>query len=490
MKRILKILGLVLALPLVLVIGFALWAGYQIVANKPSDDARHIASKADFLKGIASRAAGRKDAPRPNVVIIYYDDMGFGDLGFTGSKAIRTPNIDKLASQGVVLSNYHSPSPVCSPSRAGLLTGRLPPRAAVPEVIFPSDSPIRLANYASGNGNRLPAEEITIPEVLKADGYRTGMIGKWHLGDHAPYLPGNFGFDSFYGARYSNDMKPFAIFRNDRIEVPAPADQSQLNGHYTREAVSFITQSTATKAPFLLYFAHNFPHQPLAAPKDQLGRSVAGLYGDVVEGLDDGLGEIVGALEATGQLDNTIIILTSDNGPWYQGSAGHARGRKGQSFEGGTHVPFVIHWPAGLAGGRTIPAMAMGTDILPTLFDWIGLPLPQDRRIDGSSLRPLLTGKSDKAHDFTYFYAGNLLAAVSDGRFKYFPKQPYIYTPGNARLAFATQEGPWLFDLSVDPDESYNVEMKHPEAAARLKAAAEARNADMASNPRGWAGPG
>lgn len=206
----------------------------------------------------------------------------------------------------------------------------------------------------------------------------------------------------------------------------------------------------------------------------------------MVEGLDDGVGEIVGALKATGQLDNTILILTSDNGPWYQGSPGQARGRKGQSFEGGTHVPFIIHWPKGIAGKRVIPAMAMGTDIMPSLFDWIGLPLPQDRMIDGSSLRSLLEGKSDKAHDFTYFYAGNLLAAISDGRFKYFAKQPYLYTTSNSRLVISSQQGPWLFDLSVDPDESYNVTMKYPEAAGRLKAALEARNDNMASNPRGW----
>lgn len=273
MSRAFKILGLALAFPLACILGFALYAGYQILTNKPSDDADRIASKASYLKTLASRAAGRTDIPRPNVVIIFYDDLGYGDFGFTGSKAIRTPNIDALASDGVVLSNYHSASPVCSPARAALLTGRLPPRAAVPEVLFPSDSPIRLALYAGGNGNHLPAEEVTIADVLKADGYRTGMIGKWHLGDHAPYLPNQFGFDSFYGVRYSNDMKPFAIYRNDVLEVPAPADQTQINALYTGEAISFIQQSATDKSPFFLYFAHNFPHQPLAVPKDQ-GRPV------------------------------------------------------------------------------------------------------------------------------------------------------------------------------------------------------------------------
>ena len=486
MQRAFKILGLILALPLALILGFVLWAAFKIVANKPSDDHYHIASKAAYLKSIASGTNNRKDANMPNVVIIFYDDMGYGDLGFTGSKAIRTPNIDRLASDGVVFSNYHSASAVCSPSRAALLTGRLPPRAGVPEVIFPRDSSIRLALYAKGNANNLPSEEITISEVLQADGYRTGMIGKWHLGDHAPYLPNQFGFESFYGTHYSNDMAPLAIYRNTKVEVPSPVDQTRIDELYTGEAVSFIQQSTKNGSPFFLYFAHNSPHQPLAVPKNQEGRSAAGLYGDVVEKLDDGVGDIVSALNANGQLENTIIILTSDNGPWYQGSAGQSRGRKGQTFEGGMRVPFLIHWPAGLAGKRIIPAMVMGTDIMPTLFDWIGLRLPQDRVIDGSSIRPLLEGKADTVHDFTYFYTGSFLSAISDGRFKYFPKQPYVYTISNSYWGIPSQEGPWLFDLTVDPNESYNVSMKYPQDAARLKAALEVRNRAMKENLRGW----
>ena len=200
MKRLLKTIGLVLALPLLLIFGYIAWTGLRIVANKPSDDAAHMAAKAEYLKKIATLAAERANSRLPNVLIIYYDDLGYGDLGFTGGTAIKTPNIDALARSGVVLSNYHSPSPVCSPSRAGMLTGRLPPRAGVPDVTFQTGNPISYSIYADGFGNRLPAEEITIADVLKADGYRTGMIGKWHLGDRAPSLPNRFGFDSFYGA--------------------------------------------------------------------------------------------------------------------------------------------------------------------------------------------------------------------------------------------------------------------------------------------------
>lgn len=486
MKRALKITGLILLLPVLAVLAFVLWAGGRAVLNEAGDDPDHIASKSAYLREIAATAIGRRTTQRPNILIIYYDDLGYGDLGFTGSKAIRTPNIDALARDGVVLSNYHSPSPVCSPSRAGLLTGRLPPRAAVPDVLHPSDSPIRLINYATGFANRLPAEEITMADVLKADGFRTGMIGKWHLGDIAPSLPGNFGFDSFYGAHYSNDMAPFALYRGDRVEVAAPADQTQLNESYTREAQKFIAAQQPTAAPFFLYFAHNFPHQPLFVPKAQAGRSAAGLYGDVIEGLDDGVGHIVETLKQTGQYDNTIIILTSDNGPWYQGSSGQQRGRKGQTFEGGMRVPFLIHWPAGVAGNRTVSAMAMGTDIMPTLFDWLGLPLPKDRKIDGSSLRALLEGKSGSAHAITYFYASTELMAVSDGRFKYHAAQPYSYVISNSRIAVPSTQGPWLFDLSVDPDESYDVATKYPETAAKLEAALNAKNEETKANPRGW----
>jgi arylsulfatase A-like enzyme len=312
------------------------------------------------------------------------------------------------------------------------------------------------------------------------------MVGKWHLGDVAPSLPNDMGFESYYGAHHSNDMHPFALWRNDKVEVADPADQNRLDALYTGEAVKFIASAENAERPFFLYFAHNFPHLPLHADPAQRGRSAAGLYGDVVETLDDGVGRIVGELKRTGQLDNTIIILTSDNGPWFEGSPGHARGRKGQTFEGGMHVPFVIHWPAGLRGGRTIDTMAMGTDVVPTLFDWIGLPLPRDRTIDGTSLRPLLEGKAPPVQRLTWFYAGKGLMAVSDGRFKYHPNQPYFYTTSNSNLPLPAPQGPWLFDLSVDPDESYNVAMKYPEVEARLKAALDSRNREMAANPRGW----
>lgn len=486
MKIWFKRLGLVFALPLLLMIGAILYVALKLAFFNQVDDKNHLAAKNAYLKEVVSTAPARPRTGRPNVLILFYDDLGFGDLGFTGSKAIKTFNIDALAKDGVQMGNFHAAAPVCSPSRAAMLTGRLPPHAGLPSVVFPSDSMMRLVNIMPGHNIRIPAEEITIADVLKADGYRTGMIGKWHIGDRAPSLPNNMGFESFYGARYSNDMKPFALYRNDKLEVKAPADQTNLDALYTGEAVRFIRGSAKSDKPFLLYFAHNFPHEPLNAPGHMTGKSAGGLYGDVIEGLDRGVGEIVTALKQSGAYDNTIIILTSDNGPWYEGSPGPNRGRKGQAFEGGVHVPFFIHWPKGLSGGRSVDSIAMGTDLFPTLLDWLTIPTPQDRAIDGKSLVPLLTGKTGSAHDIVYFYVGNKLIAVSDGRFKYHTRQPIVYVVGNQLFAPASHKGPWLFDLSVDGDESYDVSMKYPDQAKRLKAALDKRASEDARNLRAW----
>ncbi len=224
---------------------------------------------------------------------------------------------------------------------------------------------------------RLPAEEITLADLLKAAGYATGMVGKWHLGDRSPSLPNDMGFDSYFGAHYSNDMAPFALYANRDIAVAAPVDQRYLTERYTQAATGFIEQHA--QAPFFLYFAHNFPHDPLFVRKERSGTSKAGLYGDVVEELDDSVGAIVATLQRTGNLENTLIIISSDNGPWFLGDAGNQRGRKGNTFEGGMRVPFIAHWPAAIPAGRTEHAMAMGIDLLPTVLDLLQLPPPPDR---------------------------------------------------------------------------------------------------------------
>ncbi|GMA37615.1 hypothetical protein GCM10025876_38190 [Demequina litorisediminis] len=248
-----------------------------------------------------------------------------------------------------------------------------------------------------------------------------------------------------------------------------------------------IDKGAADDAPFFLYLAHHYPHEPLTTSEDNLGRSDAGLYGDVVEGLDDGIGRLVETLQETGELDNTLLIVTSDNGPWYQGSAGDHRGRKGSVYEGGFLVPFLAHWPAGLDGGRTIDAMTMGTDVFPTVLEWLGIAAPTDRKLDGSSMAGLIDGTSDAASEFYYFYSGLDLLAVSDGRFKYHAVTDYVDAPsGNADGLSVTAQGPWLFDLDADPGENYDVSARYPDVAAALKAEFERRTAEMDVNPRGW----
>ncbi|WP_062289389.1 sulfatase family protein [Demequina phytophila] len=480
-KRILKATGLTLALPGAAVVAGGGYVAVKSLTASPDNSPEHEESKADYLDALAGTTAS---GDAPNVLLVYYDDLGYGDLGFMGDTPIKTPNIDKLAENGVVLTNYHSPSAVCTPSRAAMLTGRLAPRAAVPDVLFPSDNPLAVMNKMSGSFG-LTQAEITMPDVLQAAGYQTGMIGKWHIGDTEGSLPNDFGFDTFLGARYSNDMTPFKIYRDNDVVVEE-VDQTKLDALYTDEAVKFVGDAAESDDPFFLYFAHNFPHEPLFAAEENEGRSDAGLYGDIVEGLDDGIGRIVDELEATGQLDNTIIMITSDNGPWYQGDAGDHRGRKGVINEGGMLVPFLAHWPAGLEGGQTLDTMTMGTDILPTLMDWLDIDAPTDRVLDGSSMAPLLAGEADSVSDFYYYYAGEKLIAVSDGRYKYYTEHPYLYGTSDLSFSVAQKKGPWLFDLATDPAEAYDVSAKHPEVVAELKAELERRDAEMAENPRGW----
>lgn len=487
MKKWLKRLGLVLTLPALLILGIALWAGYKVVSYGQNDNETHLAAKQDYLKSLSASVTKQNEgAKRPNIIFILYDDLGYGDFGATGSSAIKTPNIDTLAGDGVQLSNFYSPSPVCTPSRAGFLTGRHAPRAGLPDVVFPTGTAFSLVSKLSSSNNRLPAEEITIADMLKASGYRTGMIGKWHMGDRSPSLPNDFGFDQYYGALYSNDMTPFALYRNREIEVEAPADQTKMNALYTNEAKKFIEASVSGEQPFFLYFAHNFPHIPLFVPKDREGTSDAGLYGDVIESLDWGIGQLVDALKASGQYDNTIIIITSDNGPWYEGSAGPVRGRKGQTFEGGMRVPLIVHWPAGLQGGKIIEGMSMGTDLLPTLADWLQIPLPEDRIIDGRSVRAMLESGEETPHDYLYFFASDQLMAVRDTRFKYADERTLHYGPEPMAFAFGSKHGPWLLDMQVDPDESYNSSLRHPEEVQRLSDKLKAKRKEMEDNLRGW----
>jgi arylsulfatase A-like enzyme len=472
---------------LLLLVLLALFIGYRMATSGQADDAARLESKRDYLAQVSAHPVPARTAP--NIVFILYDDMGYGDIGAgaVGGTMIATPNIDQLAAGGVVLSDFHSPSPVCTPSRAGFLTGRLAPRAGLPNLVFPTGSLRDEVFHALANPDghvRLPAEEITLADLLKAAGYATGMVGKWHLGDRSPSLPNDLGFDSFFGALYSNDMQPFALWANREIAFDAPADQLHLTERYTEAATRFI--DAHTDRPFFLYFAHNFPHDPLSVRSERSGRSRAGLYGDVIEELDDSVGTIVAALKRSGRLDNTLIIISSDNGPWFLGDAGNQRGRKGNTFEGGMRVPFIAHWPARITPGRTEPAMAMGIDLLPTVLDLLQLPPPPDRLLDGRSILPVLTEGGPSPHDYLYYYDGEVLFAVRDQRFKYRGPAGVLYGTDQLPVGIAMAKKEWLLDLSGDPRESYDTSDHNPDELTRLRAAFEAKKRDMTDNPRGW----
>jgi arylsulfatase A-like enzyme len=456
-------------------------------------------------------------APRPNVVIIYCDDLGYGDLGIYGSRAIRTPNVDRLAAGGSRFTNYYACNAVCAPSRAGLLTGRYPFRTGVIGNPYPGDEPLaqravrKLGSILKGLGvldiredyvaGGLSEKEITLAEALQTAGYRTGMIGKWHLGDYSrqpAYNPVRHGFDFYFGVPHSNDMRPFPLYRNEaRIEADIGSDQARLTGLYTSEAVKFI--EAREEGPFFLYLAHTFPHQPLFASQQFAGKSKAGKYGDAVEEIDWSVGEIVRCLARTGIADNTLIFFTSDNGPWFEGSPGSLRGRKGQSYEGGFRVPFIASWPGRIPRKQVNSLPVMNLDLFPTLLALAGVGLPADRVIDGFDISGLLTGKEKTlSWEAIYFYHYDLLEGVRSGKWKYFKKVnrytwpvPVDAAPVLDRLGSKQLGNRWplLYDLELDPQESYNVLSTYPDKAAELAALLTQWEQAAAVNPRGFRKP-
>jgi arylsulfatase A-like enzyme len=475
----------VIALVLLAVAGFfALRATYRVLTYEQVDDSEHLQKKQEYLATIAT-SSSKRPSERPNILLILFDDLGHRDLGVYGAESIETPHIDRLAAEGLRLDNYYSPSNVCTSSRAAMLTGRYAPRAGLNIVAFPKGHPLSTAMKAVGVNIRLPAEEILLPEILEAAGYRTGMVGKWHLGDESPSLPRDRGFDSYFGALYSNDMTPFALYRDDEIAHEAPFDQTQLNEVYTRAALDFL--EVENDAPFFLYYAHSFPHIPLFTPDSDRGRSRGGLYGDVVEGLDDSVGALLDALEARGDLANTLVILTSDNGPWYEGDPGNARGRKNQTWEGGMRVPFIARWPARIQSARTSDAPVVGVDLLPTLLSLLAMPTPDDRLLDGIDISDFLLGQGEVGERYVYYFSTEAdLDAVRDGRFKYHRRRGVRAGGAGDFVDYKAPWGPWLFDLELDPTESYDTRRLHVEDFERLARVFEAKQREMEENLRGW----
>ncbi len=419
----------------------------------------------------------------PNIVLIVTDDLGYGDLSCYGSPAIRTPNIDALAAQGARLTGFCAASPLCSPSRAALMTGRYSIRALVTVPLYPTLSPqdlfLRVAGARPYGVNGIPEDELLLPELLRARGYATSLLGKWHLGDRAPHRPNENGFDHFFGAYYSNSTQPYAIYRNEEIAIEAPADQNVLTQQLTAEALDVIAANR--DRPFFLTYAQPFPHEPLHASAEVRGQSKAGLYGDCVEEIDWSVGRLLAALEEHDLAENTIVIFTSDNGPWWQGNPGGIRGRKNLPFEGGHRVPFIARWPGVVPAGRVTGGLSINFDILPTLLTAAGVPLPDDRVIDGRDMRPLLAGEVDELHDTLYYYRWHRLIAVRHGRWKYM-RRHMTDNGGYASL----HHGPFLFNLETDPTESYSLLETEPTIGAELAAMLDAMDAAIDRNIRGW----
>jgi arylsulfatase A-like enzyme len=380
---------------------------------------------------------------RPNLIIIFADDLGYGDLSCFGSNMIKTPYLDQMAQEGVRLTQFYAVAAVCTPSRCGLLTGRYPVRVGLPRVLFPTDT------------IGLPDDEITIAEALKTRGYRTACVGKWHLGHLPQYRPHRHGFDRYLGLLYSNDMQNPDLYRNDDI-VSAPANMNTLTDTYTKEAIDFI--QSAQDEPFFLYLPHTMPHIPLGVSDELRGKSDGGIYGDVVESLDLSTGRILKTLRDLGIDKNTFVFFTSDNGPWYEGSPGPFRDRKASIYEGGIREPAIAWWPGVLDAGRTCDEVACTMDLFTTCLGLAGAEIPTDRPIDGKNIMPLLKGEATSPHEALYFYINNDLHAVRAGKWKYVLKQN--------KHKDTTDE---LYNMLRDPTERYNLYERYPEVVKQFQ---------------------
>ena len=422
-----------------------------------------------------------KHAPKPNVIVIITDDLGYDDVGCywtpdkrPGFEKIQTTNIDRLAAEGVRFTDYYAPSSVCSPSRAALMTGCYPVRVGLPGILFAA-SPIGLN-----------PDEVTLAEILKKRGYATACVGKWHLGHLAPFAPRQHGFDAFYGMMFPNDMKPFVLHRDETVIEPHP-DQKTLTEQFTEEAVKFVRAKR--DQPFFLYLAYSAPHIPLHVSDGFRGKSARGLYGDVVECMDWGVGEVLKALDETGLADRTLVVFTSDNGPDTRGpydKRGQAfplRAAKATTREGGVRVPCIMRWPGRIPAGLVCREIASAMDVLPTVAGIAGAQPPQDRIIDGKDILPLMTKPgAPSPHDAFFYYNGEKLEAVRSANWKLvFPRTamddtPYDRKPGAAKEALLPEA---LYDLAADVGERKDLIGEHPEVAQRLRALAERMREDI-----------
>lgn len=436
----------------------------------------------------------------PNIVLVYFDDMGYGDLTRTGAIGYRTPHMDKLANDGIFFSQFYSPQAVCSASRAGLLTGCYPNRIGISGAF----------DHTAKNG--IPENETTIAQMLKAKGYATAAFGKWHLGHLPQYLPTAKGFDEYYGIPYSNDMwpnhpitknyyPPLPLYQNTQVIETNP-DQTQFTTNFTNKTIDFIRKNK-TK-PFFVYLAHPMPHVPLHVSDKFKGKSKQGLYGDVMMELDWSIGQIRKTLEELKLDNNTLLIVTSDNGPWFNygnhaGTTSGLREGKGTSFEGGQRVPAIMYWKGVTPAGLTCNQLASAIDILPTIAAFTGAKLP-NHTIDGVNIAELVKGNMDAEprKDFYYYYRRNNLEAVRQGPWKLVlahPGRTYEgFAPGNDGKPGAADENrifeEALYDLRRDPGERYNVAKDYPEIVKQLQQLADKARDELGDELTGKTGKG
>lgn len=441
----------------------------------------------------------------PNIVIIFTDDQGYADVGKFGAQGFNTPHIDRMADEGAVFRNFHVAQPICSASRAALLTGCYPNRIGIHGALGP------------GSKLGINVQETTIAELLKEQGYATAIFGKWHLGDSPEFMPRQHGFDEFFGLPYSNDMWPLhpdlvklppesaerkqrypelPLYEGDKVAIPkvTPRDMDQLTTWYTEHAVKFIDAHTSDS--FFLYLAHSMPHVPLGVSDKFRGKSEQGLYGDVIEEIDWSVGQILDALKRNGIDDNTWVIFTSDNGPWlsygnHSGSALPLREGKGTTWEGGTRVPCVMRWPGKIPAGTDTRDMLMTIDLLPTIAGLVGADLPENK-IDGLDVWPLISRAPDAKNPhraYWFYYKNNQLQAVTSGDGRWKLRLPHEYRTmggmpvgkdGNpAAYSRNHLEKAELYDLANDIGETTDVFSKHPEIVEKLQAEAEKARADL-----------
>jgi arylsulfatase len=441
-----------------------------------------------FFTTGSQTGAGEPSHEKPNILIILADDLGSADLSTYGAPRIKTPELDRLASQGMKFTQFYAEN-FCSPSRAALLTGSYAHRVGITKVFWPD----------SNDG--LNPDEITIAELLKGQGYTTATIGKWHLGHLKPFLPTTQGFASYFGLPFSNDMGPDArpakgpygplpIMRNEEVIEEGP-DLALLTKRYTEETIRFIKENR--DKPFFVYLAHTMPHVPIQASEEFLGKSDFGLYGDVVEEIDWSTGRILETLDELGLAEKTLFVFLSDNGPWLQkgahgGLATPLREGKGTTWEGGHRVPAIMRWPGKIPADVTNEAMTTIMDLYPTIAELVGADLPGDRVIDGKDIWPLLSGQTRKSpHEAYYYYRLRRFEAVRVGDWKLQlegKRTDYNNVRFDYTDAFVSLQDEKLYNLAEDIGEQRNLVLNHPEIVQRLKNAATEHKRDIEENSR------